>query len=413
LILYAEFQFGNRIPGKGYRERSNGERIVNWQVEISRLVQMYNRLLETYESDSVIVGNDFSFPYLKKIIDLLEPWHVYINLDTPLKPLSASKLGDMETNFILTLLSVAERKIGIIYQFRSQFDLAQKYFQRALSNARLFNVEKEPDTGNMATELEFPALKVCSDLHARQGNVHKALAFAEEAYNCVAMAHDPVHPEVLDAANTLIGCCINSGNLYNAERFAEATLNSLKDKKNGSDQLSDEVATGYYDLASVTFALKVDIVKAEMLARESLRIRNLCNRNKKDHSIGMSAALLGTILEHQGNLGGETLDLLELFLAIDIENYGPEGTDTAMSHLFLGHFYQKKADQFILKGHADEGKGLLQLAESSPNRLGSGLGGCRISVTDDEGERIFVLITYAFGWDCVYLCVYRLSLWLD
>lgn len=33
LISYAEFQFGDRIPGKAYRERENGERTDNWRVE--------------------------------------------------------------------------------------------------------------------------------------------------------------------------------------------------------------------------------------------------------------------------------------------------------------------------------------------------------------------------------------------
>jgi hypothetical protein len=60
-----------------------------------------------------------------------------------------------------------------------------------------------------------------------------------------------VHPKVQEAAGTLIECLINKGDLYNAERFAEATLDSLKDPANGLDQESEEVAKGYYNLANV------------------------------------------------------------------------------------------------------------------------------------------------------------------
>jgi hypothetical protein len=66
-----------------------------------------------------------------------------------------------------------------------------------------------------------------------------------------------------------------------AERFAEATLDSLKDPANGSDQESEEVADGYYDLGSVINAQEGDLVKAEMLARESHRIRTCIYGN--DH----------------------------------------------------------------------------------------------------------------------------------
>jgi hypothetical protein len=79
----------------------------------------------------------------------------------------------------------------------------------------------------------------------------------------------------------------------------------------------------------------------------------------------MSAALLGNILQSQGNLGIETKELLELSLAIDIENYGQDGIDTALSHFFLGNFFQYQADQSFRTGRGDErGKELLRLSES-------------------------------------------------
>jgi hypothetical protein len=44
LVSYTEYQFGNRVPGKDYRERKTGERIDNWTVEISTLILVYSRL---------------------------------------------------------------------------------------------------------------------------------------------------------------------------------------------------------------------------------------------------------------------------------------------------------------------------------------------------------------------------------
>jgi hypothetical protein len=37
LISYAVHQFGDRVPGKDYRERENGERVNNYVVEIDML----------------------------------------------------------------------------------------------------------------------------------------------------------------------------------------------------------------------------------------------------------------------------------------------------------------------------------------------------------------------------------------
>lgn len=92
------------------------------------------------------------------------------------------------------------------------------------------------------------------------------------------------------------------------------TLDSLKDSKNGLDQQSEAVANGYYDLACVTYEQKGDDVKAEMLARESLRIRVLFNGN--DPNFGNAASLLASILMAQSKLGSETKELLEQALAI-------------------------------------------------------------------------------------------------
>jgi flagellar hook assembly protein FlgD len=131
------------------------------------------------------------------------------------------------------------------------------------------------------------------------------LTIAEEAYNLVVEAYDPVPPQVQEAAGVLIHILIEKGDLFDAERYAQVTYGNLRDKKNGIDQESEEVATGAYNLADAIYRLNGDLIKAEEVARESLRIRSLIY-DIKDPSVGSSCILLASILETQGKLGDET-----------------------------------------------------------------------------------------------------------
>jgi tetratricopeptide (TPR) repeat protein len=339
LISYAEHQFGDRVPGKAYRERENGDRTDNWNVEIEMLIRIYRELVDVYltdESLSVIDSYNFQFPCYEKILDLLRPWSS--NLDSN----STSQIDNLDKdqiNHILYLLSTMERNIGMILTHRNEFELAESYCQQALSHARLSKCKEE----NKA-DLICGALRALCDLRGIQSNFIDALPFAEEAYDLAAIAYNPVHPKVQKAAGALIECLMHNGDLYNAERFAAATLDSLKDPANGLDQLSEEVANGYYNLADVIHQQEGDLVKAEMLARESLRIRTRIHGN--DHvNGGLSCSFLARILVSQGNLGDETMELLERALAITTKNNGPDGTNTAISNVHLGAFYHKLADK--------------------------------------------------------------------
>jgi tetratricopeptide (TPR) repeat protein len=103
------------------------------------------------------------------------------------------------------------------------------------------------------------------------------------------------------------------------------------------------VAKGYYHLASVIYLQKGDLLKAEMLTRELLRIRT--HRYGNDHvNLGQSCTLLARILMSQDNLSDETKELLERFLAINTKNGGPNGTNTAAANVNLGLYYFQLAD---------------------------------------------------------------------
>jgi hypothetical protein len=67
--------------------------------------------------------------------------------------------------------------------------------------------------------------------------------FAEEAYNLVVEAYDPVHPQVQEAAGELINILIMKGDLYDGD---------------GIDQESELVAEGAFNLANVIDLLDGD-----------------------------------------------------------------------------------------------------------------------------------------------------------
>jgi hypothetical protein len=103
-------------------------------------------------------------------------------------------------------------------------------------------------------------------------NYSGAVSFAEEAYNLVVEAYDPVHPvpQVQEAAGILIVILIAKGDYYDAERYAQVTYSNLRDKKSGMDQEGEEMANGAYIFTDIIFRQNGDFVKTEELAREYL-----------------------------------------------------------------------------------------------------------------------------------------------
>eukprot|EP00596_Hydrurales_sp_CCMP1899_P004393 CAMPEP_0119039972 /NCGR_PEP_ID=MMETSP1177-20130426/9750_1 /TAXON_ID=2985 /ORGANISM="Ochromonas sp, Strain CCMP1899" /LENGTH=246 /DNA_ID=CAMNT_0007004543 /DNA_START=719 /DNA_END=1459 /DNA_ORIENTATION=+ len=186
------------------------------------------------------------------------------------------------------------------------------------------------------------ALTSCGDLRQRQDDFSSAVKYAEEAYNLVVEAYNPVHPQVQDAAGVLIQILIANDNLYDAQRFAEITYSNLRDKKNGMDQESEAVAMGAYNLAHVIYQQEGDRVKAEKLAREAIRIRTSIY-GINSHTIGVSCDLLARIMREQNDLGDETRKLFERSLAIFNKDEGEDGLGVAAVNNNLGKFYHMLA----------------------------------------------------------------------
>jgi tetratricopeptide (TPR) repeat protein len=274
--------------------------------------------------------DSLTFPLYRKILDQINPWFTRLDLISTSR---SESLNKNRINHMLFVLSQMERDIGIICKHENKFSEAENYYLRALSYARRYESTEEKKA-----ELICKALKSLYDLRAQQERFDDALVFAEELYNCVAIVYNPVHIEVQRAASTLIECLKGMDDFEKARIFDQMTLDSLRDPGNGLDQESEEVARGYYDLTNVIFNVKEDIIKAEMLARESLRIKTQLYGNDAQY-VGNCVGLLAQILSLQDKKGDETKEFFARSVAITKKHNGPDGFNTAATNNYMGRFY--------------------------------------------------------------------------
>jgi tetratricopeptide (TPR) repeat protein len=338
LLSYAEYQFGNQVLGIGYREREDGERISDWEVNIKILCNINSRIVEFFNADvslSNISRHNKVFPSVEKTISLLSPWYIYLESDSSDENNCLSI--DQKTH-LLDISYFAERRMASLTMERNQFDVAEGHCQRSLVFSRRFEVE-----GKRKTTLIFQALRRYAFLRSRQGNDSGAVEIAEEAYNLVVEAYDCVHPQVQEAANLLIETLIKVRNFYDAERYAEATYGNLKDHKNGMDQESEAIARGAHSFADAICRKGGDLMKAERLAREALSIISRLY-SSDDSRLAICCSLLAKILMDQEKLGDERKELFERALAINIRHKGPDGANTAGANINLGIFHRQLAD---------------------------------------------------------------------
>jgi hypothetical protein len=115
----------------------------------------------------------------------------------------------------------------------NQLDIAGAHCQRCLAYSRRYGLEGE----NKITD-SLTALKIYCNLRQRQKGYSSAVTFAEEAYNLVVEAYDPIHPQVQEADGILIGILIAKGDYYDAERYAQVTYGNLCDKRCLQENLS-------------------------------------------------------------------------------------------------------------------------------------------------------------------------------
>jgi hypothetical protein len=84
------------------------------------------------------------------------------------------------------------------------------------------------------------------------------------------------------------------------------------------------------------------MTKAEVLAREALRIRERFH-GPYHPKVGRSCILLATILQKQDELGDQTKKLFERSIAIFIRDIGLDGANTTGAYVIIGQYYIKVA----------------------------------------------------------------------
>jgi tetratricopeptide (TPR) repeat protein len=356
LMSYADYQFGKQVAGRDHRERMDGQRIANWDVEIEILLKISNNLVNIYSTNSslsTMIRDKGMNPHIERSLQILSPLMDTIDSDATNQ---SNSLNSIETYRLLKQPYALERNMAILALSRNQYDIAERHCHRCLVNSRRFRVEGEDKTTSI-----FEALHVYVNLRRAQGDSSGAVTFAEEAYNLVVDAYDPVHPQVQEAASWLIESLIQQGDFSNAERFSEQTYANLRDIKNGMDQEGEQVAKGAYNLAEVIFRQgNGDLIKAEGLARESIRIKDQLY-GAHDRRTGVNYLLLSRILRTQGEFGDETKELLERSLAIFTINEGPDGMNTAVVNIEIGEFHYNFA---MVQSTISMKRTQLQLAKS-------------------------------------------------
>jgi hypothetical protein len=216
LLSYAEYQFGQDLLQLGYREREDGERIFNWDVEIEILLNINGILYYLHNENkslSSISRNDLMFPCLERSLSLLNPWLIHLNSHASGR---TNDLDDKQFNWLLLEFHGAEQKMAVIAIDRRQLDVAEGHCERSLAFARRFVLD-----GNQKTNAIFEALESTCLLREKQLDYPGALAFAEECYNIVVEGYDCVHSQVQKAAGVLIDILIKMDNLFDAERYAQ------------------------------------------------------------------------------------------------------------------------------------------------------------------------------------------------
>jgi hypothetical protein len=120
LLSYLEYQFGQKVAGIDYRERSNGERINNWIVEVKILSTIYGQLSVLHLNNNslcMISRCEMSFPLLERSVSLLNPWLIQLDLD-------ATRI-----NLILEALFRTEHNMAALALNSNQFDIAGAHCQ--------------------------------------------------------------------------------------------------------------------------------------------------------------------------------------------------------------------------------------------------------------------------------------------
>jgi hypothetical protein len=138
-LSFAEYQYGDIIPSKTYRERK-GVKVNNWEVDIETLLYVCFLLAVAYEDGELRKEGkekmDFtlkSIHYFEKSLCILEPWRVQLPLEQSKRTCA---LSDQRIDRLYVYLSDVEIRLGEIHLFLNHFDKAGDHLDKGISYAK-------------------------------------------------------------------------------------------------------------------------------------------------------------------------------------------------------------------------------------------------------------------------------------
>jgi tetratricopeptide (TPR) repeat protein len=172
---------------------------------------------------------------------------------------------------LLNRISEIELNLVEVYKTLNDFDKALHHCEQSVYHA------KQMKGGEKKTKKVFDILQLQGGLCAVMDKYAEAKASMEEAYMCVSEIYDPEHPLVLEAAGKLIMILGQTGDHYDAERFARICYETLT--RAPLDRESFEAAKAATNLSCASINLidangpeSADIEEAKLLARMAVRI---------------------------------------------------------------------------------------------------------------------------------------------
>jgi MYND finger len=225
IILFAEYQFGDQVPGECHRRLKNGIIFKNdWP-----LFDLRDMLLTCYMRQNTVASHDVAYGYATETRTQLEMRRSNDD-DCEIFSLHIYKVNTQLSNYFSEIM---------------RNEKALHHMQEALTAARYIGYENNGKESNLIQALTSMAHLSCIQ------NVGEGSKYAEEAYILVSGQYGPDHPEVQGAAKCLIDICLGNGNFIDAERFARITYECLIDPNYKVDRKSQAFASAKIQLATV------------------------------------------------------------------------------------------------------------------------------------------------------------------
>jgi MYND finger len=282
VVLVAEYQFGDQVPGETFRRLKNGIMFKNDWV----LIHLRETLTGSYMNLDTDSSYDIALGYAWETRTLLE----------------IRRSNNDDRDFFFHFINRVYTQLGNILKRALRYKDALYLMQEALTAAR----HLEHDPTRLTDALSNVA--IINGLLKSEEITNNA----QEVYNLLSGQHGPEHPDVQDAATAVINGFLAVGNFVDAERFARMNYESLIDPNKSIER--KVVAIGKIQLARAWLLPPSDqrvggpeaAEEAETLAREACDVLENTKRGvgfddpvteylAKSHSI-----LAGVMMERGG-----------------------------------------------------------------------------------------------------------------